>query len=110
MNGMRLQKQESSYVKEGFKLLFFCESYEEICGFYEGLDGALQEESRIKFYYIRALSCVGREKEAYELLETEDGFVFDDIREGRGFFGDSMAGTAREVVRRKGKGAAQVLF
>lgn len=93
LNGMRLQKQESSYVKEGFKLLFFCESYEEICGFYEGLDGALQEESRIKFYYIRALSCVGREKEAYELLETEDGFVLDDIREGE----DSLATVWQEL-------------
>lgn len=93
LSGMQLQKRESSYVKEGFKLLFSCESYEEICGFYELLERKLQEESRIKFYYIRALARVGREKEAYELLETGDGFVLDDIREGE----DSLAAVWQEL-------------
>lgn len=91
--GIQLQKQESSYVKEGFKLLLFCGCCQEICRFYEQLDAELQEESRIKFYYIRALSCVGREKEAYGLLEAKEGFVLDDIREGE----DSLAAVWQEL-------------
>ena len=89
-------------MKEGFKLLLFCGFCQEICRFYEQLDAELQEESRIKFYYIRALSCVGQGKEAYGLLEAKEGFVLDDIREGE----DSLAAVWQELheaVRRKGQ-------
>ena len=87
LEGMELQREELSYIKEGFKLLLAGEGYEELCGFYGRLEEALQKDSRIKFYYIRALEAAGEVKKAYELLEAGGGLILDDIREGE----DSLA-------------------
>lgn len=85
--GMKLQKTELPYLKEGFKLLTACEGYEEICVFYEGLNRELQSNSRLKFYYIKALGELGEVKKAYELMEENGGLLLDDVREGE----DSLA-------------------
>ena len=88
LKGMKLQKNRRSYQKEGFKILLCCEAYAEVCSAYEKLSEKLQADSRLRFYYIKALGETGRQKEAYTLLEEDGGLVLDDIREGEESLGE----------------------
>ncbi len=87
LQGMHLQKEVLSYLKEGFRILLGCGAYKELSVFYESLSPVLREDSRLRFGYITALGKAGREKEAYGLLTGEKAFVLEDIREGE----DSVA-------------------
>lgn len=93
IKGMKLQKKELSYIKEGFKILASCEGYKELCEFYARLDKRLKKDSRVKFYYIQALGRCKDAKKAYDLMEKNGGFVLDDLREGE----DSLAGVWTEL-------------
>lgn len=92
IKGMKLQKKELSYVKEGFKILTACEGYEELCEFYSKIDECLQENSRVKFYYIQALGRSGEAEKAYKLM-GDGSFMLDDLREGE----DTLAGVWTEL-------------
>ena len=87
LKGMKLQKKECSYQKEGFKILISCEAYTELCASYKKLSKKLQADSRLRFYYIQALGESGKEEKAYELLEKDGGMVLDDLREGEDSLG-----------------------
>lgn len=87
LKGMELQREELSYIKEGFKLLLAGEGYEELCAFYEKMTEEFQDNSRLKFCYIKALKETGKEQKAYEWMEKNGGLVLDDVREGE----DSLA-------------------
>lgn len=85
--GMDLRREDRSYLKEGFRLLYRCGGYEELITFYDGLSRNEQGISRLKFFYISALHELGYNQRAYELLEENGGLDLEDVREGE----DSMA-------------------
>lgn len=85
--GIYMRKEDMSYLKEGFKLLFMSGAYGKICGIYEGMEQEKQKNGRLKFVYLNALHKLGEDKKAYVLLEEDGGLVVDDIREGE----DSVA-------------------
>lgn len=87
IKGMEMRRTDSSYLKEGFKILSLCGADQALCRFYETMDKEGQEISKIRFYYICSLHRLGKDKEAYELLERDGGLVMEDIREGE----DSVA-------------------
>ena len=80
--GMQLQRDSLSYQKEGFKILSKCEAYSEILDQYERLNDAMKEVGRIQYYHILGLVKTGYLKEADALLNSKEGIVVDDIREG----------------------------
>lgn len=80
--GLKLEKKDTSYLKEMFKLLSLCGGYQQIVGNFEGLDHKQQGINRLKFYYISAKYRLGCCQEAYELLEQDGGLFLEDIREG----------------------------
>ena len=88
LKGMKLQRKELSYMKEGFRLILACGGFEELCAFYKEMSEKLQKDSRLKFDYVQALEGLGEARKAYELLEEDGGLVLDDVREGE----DSLAG------------------
>lgn len=87
VKGMEMRRSDYSYLKEGFKILSLCGADEVICNFYETLNAQEREISKIRFYYIRSLHHLGKDREAYELLEQNGGLEIEDIREGE----DSLA-------------------
>lgn len=82
VEGLSICPKETSYIKEGLKLLRLAQAYKEICQCYEQLDPQLQEVGRIKFYYLCGLQGTGQNEKAFELLEADGGIEIDDIREG----------------------------
>lgn len=85
--GLTMENENLSYLKEGFKILYLCEAYKEIVDFFEKQNRDTQETGKLRFYYISALHGLGENKKAYEMLEKDGGLVIDDIREGE----DSIA-------------------
>lgn len=85
--GMALRAEDASYIKEGFRILSFCEAYEEICTIYKSLDKKLRKNNRICFGYINALHKLGKDEKAYKLLEKDGGMILEDIREGEDSIG-----------------------
>ncbi len=79
--GYTYRKHDLSYVKETWKILLLCRSYDTVIALYELLPEEFKEESRLRFGYLKALSYTGREKEVLEVLDQTD-FVLDDLREG----------------------------
>lgn len=70
------------YVKEGFKILLSADAYEEILRFYELLAEEMQEESRIRYDYLKALGNCGKWDEVRSYLESHPEYMLDDLREG----------------------------
>ena len=82
MEGMALQRERLSYQKEGFKILEKCGAYKEIDEEYKKQTAENQKNGRIQYYYVAALEKLGRNEEAYHLLNDGDGIDVSDIREG----------------------------
>ena len=87
VKGLEMRRRDHSYLKEGFKILSLCGEDQALCDFYATLDREEKQISKIRFYYISALHHLGKDKEAYELLEQNGGLEIEDIREGE----DSVA-------------------
>lgn len=85
--GIAYERTNTSYLKEGFKILFLSEAYDKLCTEYKKLADAEQKIAKVRFYYISALHALGYEQEAFMLLEQDGGLELEDIREGE----DSMA-------------------
>ncbi|HIX28342.1 MAG TPA: DUF5107 domain-containing protein, partial [Candidatus Blautia stercoravium] len=85
--GLEMERKEIGYLKESFKLLFLCKAYKSLCREFEALQEEQRSIGKLRFYYISSLHHLGKEKEAYELLEENGGLIIDDIREGE----DSIA-------------------
>lgn len=103
LKGMELERKELSYLKDGFKILILTEHYEELSGFYQKLDQKEQEDGRLKFGYVQALHGLNQDKEALELLESKDGLVPVDVREGEESIGDIWQELYRSVYQQEGK-------
>lgn len=86
LRGMKMRRQDASYLKEGYKILFLSEGYKEIVECFESLDEGNKEINRLKIYYISSKYQLGQYEEAFELLEKDGGLEIEDIREGE----DSM--------------------
>ncbi|MDE6203890.1 MAG: DUF5107 domain-containing protein, partial [Lachnospiraceae bacterium] len=87
VKGMEMRRLDSSYLKEGFRILFACGADQVLCDFYETMNTDQKDISKVRFYYISSLHRLGKDKEAYELLEENGGLEMEDIREGE----DSVA-------------------
>lgn len=87
VKGMEMRRSDHSYLKEGFRILSLCGADQTLCDFYESMDTEEKNISKIRFYYISSMHRLGRDKEAYELLEENGGLEIEDIREGE----DSVA-------------------
>lgn len=93
--GMNMRITDSSYLREGFRILYLCGAYKGLCSLYKKLDESMQKINRIRFYYISALHKLGKDKKAYRLLEKDGGMELEDIREGE----DSIAQLYCELYR-----------
>ena len=82
-----MRAEDTSYVKEAFRILLFCEAYDDICSIYKGLDKNLRKNNRICFVYISALHKLGKDEKAYRILEKNGGMILEDIREGEDSIG-----------------------
>lgn len=82
VKGLNLLNLDCSFVKESFRILVLNEGADHLVKQYENLPSELQKESRILFYYIKALADMGEALKAYGLLCENGGLVVDDIREG----------------------------
>lgn len=80
--GMKMRKNDISYIKEGFRLLHICGDNSTITSLYEELTEDQKKESRIRFFCVRALHETGRSEEAFVILNENGGWVPDDFREG----------------------------
>ena len=86
--GIQMHEKDLSYVKDGFRILSICKGYEAMITLYKSLDKALQEESRLTFYYILSLYETGHIQQAYDLLCADGGLIVEDIREGEVSIGE----------------------
>lgn len=95
LKGIHSYSKDLSYAKDIFKLLNYCGAYEEIKELYLSLTDEITQNSRIKLYYIIALTKLTEFKEAYDLLMENGGLVVDDIREGE----DTIGPLWQEIYR-----------
>lgn len=91
--GIDMYGDDISYLKEGFKILSFCGAEEALCRKYEAMSPDKKKNGRLKLFYIQALHALGKNEEAYRLLEEDGGLLVDDIREGE----DSLGKLWREL-------------
>ena len=63
----------------------------------------MQSDSRLTFYYIQALCGIGQFKEAYEIMEKDDGLVLDDLREGEDSLSDLWKLIHKEIYGEDGE-------
>ena len=80
--GMELKRHCLSYQKEGLKILSQCEAYMAILQQYAVMDENMKSIGRVQYYYALGLVKTGRLEEADGLLNSEEGIVVDDVREG----------------------------
>ena len=100
--GYAYRKHDQSYVKETWKILLLCHAYDTVISMYESLPEKFQEESRIRFGYLQALSHAGRETEVLGYLEHTD-FVLDDLREGEKALGELWRTVYKKVHGKDGE-------
>ena len=103
IKGMEMRPLDVSYLKEGCRILFQCGEDEALCNIYEALDVKQQSVSKIRFYYISSLHRLGRDKEAFELLEENGGFEIEDIREGEDSVAQLWSALYRSLYGRDGE-------
>ena len=80
--GIRMRREDLSYLKEGFRLLARCSAWEEILALYPQLSETMRADGRLRFYECLSLSETGDAERALALLEEDGGLVPDDVREG----------------------------
>ena len=98
LEGMKARRKDTSYLKEGFRILIQNEAFESLCDFYKLLEGQEQEIGKLKFYYAFALAKLGNYTDALHILEQNGGIELEDIREGEGSI-QELWEEATEIVR-----------
>lgn len=98
LEGMKVRRKDTSYLKEGFRILIQNEAFESLCDFYKLLEGQEQEIGKLKFYYAFALAKLGNYTDALHILEQNGGIELEDIREGEGSI-QELWEEATEIVR-----------
>lgn len=102
-HGIQIQKEDLSYVKDGFRILNNNGGIQEILDLYESLKKEYRQEGRLKFYYIQALYESGQTEKAYDLLCSDGGLIVDDIREGEVSIGELWKKLYRELYGKEGE-------
>lgn len=100
--GYAHRKHDQSYVKETWKILLLCHAYDTVISLYESLPEKFQQESRIRFGYLQALSHAGRETEVLDYLDHTD-FVLDDLREGEKAMGALWRSVYKKIYGKDGE-------
>lgn len=103
--GIRLRIDDTSYVKEGMRLLLMAEGYEKAVELYGLLPSHLRKESRIIYDYLMALVHTGQQAKVYDYLSRHPEYVLEDLREGESSVSDlwkdvykSVNGSAPEEI------------
>lgn len=102
--GMELKRHCLSYQKEGLKILSQCEAYRAILQQYAVMDEDMKSIGRVQYYYALGLVKTGRLEEADKLLNSEEGIVVDDVREGEDSIQDLW-----EILNHELYGGKQIL-
>ncbi len=100
--GYSYVKEDLSYLKETWKILLGCRSYDTLVSIYDALPKEAAEESRIRFGYLLARSRTGHAKEVLDCLEREK-FVLDDLRECEETLGTVWSESYKRVYGEEGK-------
>ncbi|MFV0466448.1 MAG: DUF5107 domain-containing protein [Lachnospiraceae bacterium] len=79
--GMSFGNHDLSYLKEMFTLLVLAKDFQSILEQYDKLSEEFKNDSRLYYYYLRALDEQGNSKEAYERLIANGGLELLDLRE-----------------------------
>ena len=87
--------------KEGLKILSQCEAYRAILQQYAVMDEDMKSIGRVQYYYALGLVKTGRLEEADKLLNSEEGIVVDDVREGEDSIQDLWEILNHGIVWRK---------
>lgn len=101
--GMEFRRDDCSYLKEGFRLLYQCQAYEKLITFYDRLAESERAINRLRFFYISALHKTGCDGKAYELMEENGGLELEDIREGEESLGQLWEELHVALYGEKGK-------
>lgn len=101
LRGMRMVSEDVSYLKEGFRILSYCGCYETLCDFYETLTQELKNIGKLRFLYISALHHLGRDEQAYTILEENGGLEIEDIREGEDSIGELFRELSYALTKEK---------
>ncbi len=101
LRGMRMVSEDVSYLKEGFRILSYCGCYETLCDFYETLTQELKNIGKLRFLYISALHHLGRNEQAFALLEENGGLEIEDIREGEDSIGELFRELSYALTKEK---------
>jgi hypothetical protein len=102
--GMELKRHCLSYQKEGLKILSQCEAYRAILQQYAVMDEGMKSIGRVQYYYALGLVKTGRLEEADKLLNSEEGIMVDDVREGEDSIQDLW-----EILNHELYGGKQIL-
>ena len=102
--GMELKRHCLSYQKEGLKILSQCEAYRAILQQYAVMDEDMKSIGRVQYYYALGLVKTGRLEEADKLLNSEEGIMVDDVREGEDSIQDLW-----EILNHELYGGKQIL-
>lgn len=81
MAGLSYRREDLSYLKETWRILLLCRSYDKLISLYESLPEKFKAESRIFLGYLQALSQLGSEAKVLDILNHHP-FIPDDLREG----------------------------
>ena len=82
LKGLETRKEDLSYVKESFRLLLKSEGYQALLEQYADLPDTFKNESRIYFDYMEALFHTGKAQKVYEILQSNERYQLEDLREG----------------------------
>lgn len=102
VSGCSYRKKDLSYVKETWRLLLLCHSYEALTALYGSLPGQFQKDSRILFGYLQALAHTGHEKKVLDYLDSHS-FVLDDLRECEESLGELWHFVHKKVYGENGR-------
>lgn len=100
---LSMRKEDVSFQKEGFKILYLSRAYQTLCEAYEGLEKEQKAVGKLKFYYISALYELGDFEKAYRLLEEGGGLEIEDIREGEDSIAQLYTSLYEKIEGRPGK-------
>lgn len=80
--GCTMRLQDISYQKEGWEILLQCKAAKSVLRLATLIEPTLQEDKRLKYCIVKALAVEEKYKEAFDLLNENQGLLPDDIREG----------------------------
>lgn len=100
--GYSYVKEDLSYLKETWRILLMCRSYDTLISMYRELPDEFAAEPRVHFGYLLALSHTGREREVLDYMESTE-FVLDDLRECEDTLGTLWSKCYKSVYGKTGK-------